>query len=440
MNSFCSDAFKLFAVVGDPIMHSKSPQMHNAAFKAHDYPAAYTRLGAKDAEGALATIKAMGICGINITSPYKAELGLKADQLSPAASQLSAVNTVVYSEQGSFGDTTDPCGVAGTLLAEQLDLNGKHVVVLGAGGAARAAISALLALGAKVHVINRTVERVAKLTPIFDFTFSAFTDSNLEEVLKRATLIVSCVSTPDRLFPATLLHKEHVVFDANYARPSALVQDAQSVGATVLDGRNWLLYQGIKAFELFTGLEAPHVVMQRAVFDTPPAQQRKSIALIGFMGSGKSTVARALGKLMQVEVIELDEQIEAEAGCSIDDIFNNDGEDAFRDLECKILQRFPARQDCILSCGGGVVLDQNNRHLLKERCNVVWLWASAAEVLSRVEGDSTRPLLRGKSVADVEQLIKKRIPYYAQTADLVLGTEGWAANEIASKILGELSI
>lgn len=167
---------------------------------------------------------------------------------------------------------------------------------------------------------------------------------------------------------------------------------------------------------------------------TPP----KNIVLIGFMGSGKSTVGRELHHLLGYQLVDMDHLIEQRAGKPITAIFADEGEAAFRDMETALLRELAANDGprCIISTGGGVVGRAENRALLHQLGYVVWLQASAEAILDRTNRNRERPLLHTEDPrAKIEALLAQRTPWYAEAAHLTVDTRGLDSNEIATGIL-----
>ena len=167
----------------------------------------------------------------------------------------------------------------------------------------------------------------------------------------------------------------------------------------------------------------------------------RPIALIGLMGAGKSTVARALGERLGVSVADLDGMIEAVEGSSVSELFERAGEAWFRRRESELLAEALASGVRVVACGGGIVLDAAHRALLRERCRVVWLEVDPAEALKRMravggEPGRSRPLLAG---GDPEQrlarLQRERSPLYAEAASVRVPTDGRTPAEVADAVL-----
>lgn len=163
----------------------------------------------------------------------------------------------------------------------------------------------------------------------------------------------------------------------------------------------------------------------------------KRIVLMGFMGAGKTTVGKLLAQELAVEFIDTDERIESEQGRKISDIFAEDGEKAFRDMETDLLKRLQNdKESCVLSIGGGMPVREENRSLLREIGTVVYLKTSKEEIIRRVSGDTNRPLLQGGALEDkVTSLMEAREGIYVGTSHYILETDGKKIYEVIEEIL-----
>jgi shikimate kinase len=164
---------------------------------------------------------------------------------------------------------------------------------------------------------------------------------------------------------------------------------------------------------------------------------KTSIALIGFMGTGKTAVGKLLAEKLDKDFVELDSLVEKKAGKSISAIFNGEGEIAFRELEIAVTREVAGRKNAVIACGGGIVLNQINIDRLRQECVVVCLAASPEVILKRTSVDRDgRPLL---AVADrarrVKELLAFRRPYYARSADITVNTSRLKVDTIVSRII-----
>jgi shikimate kinase len=166
------------------------------------------------------------------------------------------------------------------------------------------------------------------------------------------------------------------------------------------------------------------------------------IFLIGYRGTGKTSVARQLSGRLNFDCVDADDEIERRAGKSIAAIFREDGETAFRDVEATIVGEIARRRRAVIALGGGAVLRETNRRAIAAAGPVVWLTASVDTVLNRIAADETtssrRPNLTTGGRAEVESVLAARTPIYRECATLVVDTEGKTAAEVADEIAANL--
>lgn len=162
----------------------------------------------------------------------------------------------------------------------------------------------------------------------------------------------------------------------------------------------------------------------------------KNLYLIGFMGAGKSTIARALAKKCPSKRIEMDQLIEEQQGMAITDIFAAHVENYFRDLETELLRSFSESTGYVVSCGGGSVLRDENAALMKENGCIVFLRATPETIYERVKDSTNRPILNGNmNVEYIRELMEKRRPRYEAVADICVDTDGKDVDAISEEIL-----
>lgn len=261
---------QVFGVVGNPVGHSLSPPMHEAAYDELGMEARYVTFepDPADIEAAIEGAAALGIAGVNVTVPFKRDV-IGVVQPDDLASRIGAVNTVDFSTQPPSGSNTDAAGVRRSFERHDVAIDGVDAVVVGAGGAGRAAAFALADAGATVHVTNRTVERAKDLADAVPGATGHGLDA-LEDLVPPADVLVNATTVgmgEDRSpVPAGLLHADLAVLDAVY-RPirTRLLRDAADAGGVTVDGGWMLLYQAAEAFERWTDKPAPVRVMNRAL-------------------------------------------------------------------------------------------------------------------------------------------------------------------------------
>lgn len=164
-----------------------------------------------------------------------------------------------------------------------------------------------------------------------------------------------------------------------------------------------------------------------------------NIFLIGFMGAGKSTIARTLVRELGCPLVEMDERIVQEQGMSINDIFAQYGEEHFRDIESKLIQDLGKQEASVISCGGGVVVRPQNTEYMKQSGRIVFLSATPETVYERVKNSNDRPILNGHmNVEYIAQLMEKRRSLYEEAADFIVATDKKTREEICQEILDRL--
>jgi len=411
----------IFAVAGHPVLHSKSPLLFNKSFQKLKEKAVYTRISTESASEAVTLFEEIGLSGLNVTAPLKQAIIDQLDELEPAASVIGAVNAVLKERGVLKGSNTDPLGVTASLKSLGLSLQGRHCVVLGAGGAGKAAAYGLVREGARVFLVNRTYRKAVLAAE--KLGCDAVYLDELPSLMNEANIVVSALAPRINLIRKEWLHPAHVVLDANYPH-SPLQNLARAQGCTYIPGEAWLLNQAIPAYKLFTGKEADRAIMERALsFGFGTTTRRNNISLVGFMGCGKSTAGLALAKKLGYSFKDVDAVIEEREGKTIPEIFHLKGEERFRSLEKSVLAEIEQERRTVYACGGGAVSDPENRSTLRSNSRVIWLYAALGACLQRIDPRS-RPLLDKEGRGEkTEELFRKRLPLYAQAADLVVSSE-----------------
>jgi shikimate dehydrogenase len=270
---------KLFALIGDPIEQSLSPAMHNAAFRALGLKCAYIALRVPKPmlADAIAGVWTLGIAGLNVTIPHKIGIVGLLDELDESASLVGAVNTVKNDRGKLIGFNTDGEGALRALQGEIGSVKGKEVVLLGAGGAARAIAFSLAKARARLTIANRTVSRARALASTIEqklginVEVTSLSRAELTRALKNAGVLINATSvgmypkTEKTLVRASMMHRGLVVFDIVYGSlRTKLLREARRAGGKTVEGLGMLVHQGALAFEIWTGKRAPIKIMKAA--------------------------------------------------------------------------------------------------------------------------------------------------------------------------------
>lgn len=256
-------ATQVYGIIGNPVSHSLSPAMHNAAFAAMGLNSVYVPFPVTDVAAALTGLKALGVRGVSVTIPHKQAVLAHLDELDPVAARIGAVNTLVFNDNKVKGYNTDWLG-ANRALAPHLELAGATVLLLGAGGSARAIGFGLLEAGAAVLIASRSPEPGRALAAQLGCPWHPLADvAQLRaDAVVNATSVGMGTMATSSLVPAVALAHFPVVMDIVYAPLSTrLLAEAEAAGCRTIDGLQMLLHQGAAQFELWTGGPAPLSVM-----------------------------------------------------------------------------------------------------------------------------------------------------------------------------------
>jgi shikimate dehydrogenase len=260
---------RCLAIFGNPVGHSLSPQMHNRALEHLGLNLVYLAFEVEDAAAAANSIRELGLPGASVTVPHKEAIVAHLDEVDEISRAIGAVNTVVNREGRLLGYNTDWLGVI-RALEQVVQLEGKRCLILGSGGAARAAVYGLLRAGGQVFLTNRSEARGRSLASEMNCGFVDWQGwEGLEvEVVLNATPVGMWPNRDQSVVPANWLRAGMVVMDMVY-RPlrTKLLRDAEAAGCLAVNGLEMLLHQGVGQMEIWTGKSAPVGPMRRALVE-----------------------------------------------------------------------------------------------------------------------------------------------------------------------------
>ena len=261
------EQLRYYAVFGNPVLHSRSPQIYNSLFSTDRINALYTRVHASSGEAVCRIIRELGLSGANITTPFKEDVIPFLDSLSHDARVIGAVNTIVNSNGLLKGYNTDASGITGSLLEKGIDPEGSNCLVLGAGGAGKAAATGLINSGANVTIANRSTEKAAGFARLSGCKFSGLDDA--VRIINDFDILV--LTLPPGVFPFDpgRIKDDMVIVDANYRSPEKTTGPGGR--QQIIRGERWLLHQAVGAYMLFTGKVADKAAMEEGLnSDTDP--------------------------------------------------------------------------------------------------------------------------------------------------------------------------
>lgn len=265
INSYTS----LYCVLGNPVSHSLSPVMHNSAFAHMGYNAVYLAFQVMDIASAITGLKGLGIKGASVTIPHKVAVKPLLDELDENALKIGAVNTILNKEGRLFGYNTD-CMGAIAALSEKTTIRGKDVVIIGAGGAARAIGFGIISEGGNLTVLNRSTDKGEQLAKDLGAEFCPLSEFSRAkcQVLINTTSVGMTPHVEAMPVQKKDLEKEMVVMDIVYnPLKTTLLKEAENIGCITVDGVSMFVCQGAAQFELWTGEKAPVHVMREVVIN-----------------------------------------------------------------------------------------------------------------------------------------------------------------------------
>ena len=393
---------KPYGLLGEKLGHSFSPLIHSR-LGSYEY-----RLFEVPREELGNFLRSGSFAGLNVTIPYKKEVIPYCETLSPLAERIGSVNTVTVDEERKLhGYNTDYFGFCQMLEEAKITVAGEHCVVIGAGGASATVCVALQDLGAsRVTVVTHQENTPEKIASLSD-----------------AGILVN--TSPVGMYPnngkspvdLALLPSLRGVADLIFnPLKTALMLQAEALGIPCAGGLTMLTAQAKQASELFQGKEISDARIPAITREI--RRQCENIILVGMPGCGKSVIGNRVAKRLGKPFVDTDAEIELRAGKPIPQIFEQEGEEAFRRLETQVLADVTSRSGCVIATGGGVVTRPENHPLLKQNGRIVFL-ERPVELLSR----KGRPL--SSSEEAVKRLYTERLPLYLAVCDLrVRNTRG----------------
>lgn len=273
---------RVCGVIGEPIEHTLSPIMHNAAFEALklDYVFLAFRVKSAQVEAAVNGMRALNIRGLNVTMPYKSTIMNFLDRIDLSAQIIHSVNTILNKENTLYGFNTDGTGALKALRENGVEPKGRKVLLLGAGGAARAIAYALAKEADELAVLNRTVKQAQDLARVLEKTANkkivagSLSPNEIQRNIQDSDILINATSVgmkpkvEESPVPPKLLRRSLAVMDIVYnPLETKLVKEAKAAGAQVVSGVEMLIYQGAASFEIWTGKSAPVEVMREAALN-----------------------------------------------------------------------------------------------------------------------------------------------------------------------------
>ena len=404
-----------YGCIGEHLPHSFSREIHEQ-IGGYAY-----ELKELTPEELPAFMTARAFRGINVTIPYKQAVIPFLDEIDDTARAIGAVNTVVNRNGKLYGYNTDLDGLTRLIRRAGLDLAGRKVLIPGTGGTSRTASFAAEKLGA------REILRVSRTGKEGSLTYEDALRNHTDAEIILNTTPCGMFPEPDaQPLPLDPFTRLQGVADVIYnPLRSRLVLDARSRGIPAEGGLYMLVAQAVRASEHFLDTSYPDNLTDR-IYDRI-LRKKENIVLIGMPGSGKSVVGRILAEKAGKPLADTDDLIVRKAGKSIPDIFREDGESVFRDLESAVIRELSKQGAQIISTGGGAVLRPENVAALRQNGRLFWLNRSPEDLVPTED----RPL--ADTQAKMKQLYLEREPVYRAAADEIIPVTG-SPEETAGRI------
>ena len=406
-----------YGLIGEHLGHSFSADVHSMLA---DYKYEIREVPKEELD---AFMTARDFTAINVTIPYKEAVLPYLSFISDEAKAIGSVNTVVNKNGALYGYNTDFFGMSAQIDKMHLDLRGRKTVILGTGGTSKTALAVAKSLGANpVITVSRT-----KGEGVIDY-----------EELKRnhtdAEIIIN--TTPVGMYPdntstpidVSLFERLEGVIDAVY-NPirTQLVIDAQRKGIKAEGGLYMLVAQAAYASEIFLGKK--HTKEKINKIYGKIKRKKENIVLIGMPASGKTTIAKLIAKEISREVIDVDKEISKLKEMNVREIFDTEGEEAFRTYESEVIANISLQNNSVIATGGGSILRKENVDALKQNGILFFINRPCDRLMPSVD----RPLSQSREA--IEKLYSERYEKYLEAADVVIDANDVPLG-IARKIMG----
>ena len=385
-------------LIGEKLSHSFSPQIHSHladySYKLFEMP--------EEAVGNF--LKSADFDAVNVTIPYKKTVMPYLDEISDEARRIGSVNTVTHTKSGGLrGDNTDYFGFSYLIKKSGIPIEGKHVLILGTGGASLTARAVCADMGAQsITLVSRSGE---------------VNYQNASDRCADTEVIINC--TPVGMYPNNLISPIQFekfprlcgVADMIYnPAKTRLLLDAERLGIKCINGLSMLVAQAKRASEIFLGTEIDDGEIDRIC--SLIEKNTGNIVLVGMPGCGKSTIADLISKATGRRLVDTDTLICEREGCPIPEIFASHGEDYFRACESRAAAESGKMSGCVIATGGGIVTREENLDSLRQNGKIFFIRRDIS-LLSR----DGRPL---SATADLDEMYAKRLPKYLEFADFTV--------------------
>lgn len=382
------------AVVGNPVLHSLSPEVFRIFGESNPEPIYYNRISANTIDDVFLFLEDIELAGLNVTSPFKTEILDKLGKIDYQAANLNSANTVLFQDGMSIGFNSDYFGILKTIWDNKFIFNKQKVLILGAGAAGRTAAYATRNLNSIVFIWDRNPEKANKLAR--EAGIQAISSEQMTKEIGEFQYIVSTIPQNSEIFNNLVFSEKNIIFDTVYHN-SFFKRNREKYGYQLIPGENWLINQATLSYEIFFG-NKPEKIPEPSHLENIKNQRPNVFILIGFSGSGKTTLAKEVAQKNDMDYFDIDEMIELKQKKSISEIFSTNGESYFRQLENQTLNSLNnflqnRTKPTMISTGGGILTNPDNLSIIKKMGFVIWIYTPFQTMFKRID-QNNRPLIK----------------------------------------------
>lgn len=407
----------MYGLIGKDVSKSFSKIIHESLVRNYKY-----HLMSIEKKELDKLFKERTFSGLNVTIPYKQTVLKYIDIIDEKAKKINAVNTVVNKNGLIYGYNTDYDGFLYTIKKHQIDVSKMKVLVIGNGGASQAIQCVLKDLNVLELVI--LLNNKESLNDIY----SNHTDCDLIINTSPVGMSPNVYQTP---IDITLFNKVECVIDIIY-RPlkTQLLLDCEKRNIKAINGLEMLVVQAIKSLEIFKSIEFGDIMIENTVNEVKKLNQ--NLVFIGMPGCGKTSISNYLSSKLNVRVYDTDKIITNEIGMEIKEYFNKYSEKEFRKIEREVVKKVSMNNGCIISCGGGIILDENNIEDLRRNGIIIYLDRD----LDKIIINERRPLIN--TIDDLKNIYENRKDLYYKYSDIIIENNG-NEQDCLKKIINKLN-
>lgn len=407
-----------YGCIGEHLKHSFSKEIHNLLA---DYEYEILEIERASLEK---FAKEKGFNAINVTIPYKELIMPYLYSIDEYAEKIGSVNTLVNRGGMLYGYNTDFYGMCMLIDHANIKIDGKKVVILGTGGTSKTAIAVSRHLGAKEIIV--TSRKKSNTSIDYDELYEKHTDA---QIIINTTPVGMYPEISNSPIDITKFDKLSGVIDAVYnPLRTELILKAKECGICAEGGLYMLVWQAVRASEIF--LDTKYSLNKTDEIYEKILSDKENVVLIGMPASGKTTVGKILAERLQRKFIDTDVLVEEKAGKSITEIFETEGEEAFRDMEAEVIKEVSSLTGAVIATGGGSVLRKENLFNLKKNGKIYFI----DRPLESLIPTSDRPL--GRTREDIEKRYNERYGIYTASADVKINANT-DADTVSQTILGD---